>query len=189
MRKVALLITAVIFLIGGLLGYSYYSFQIKFNDKILFRDLSSAKNLLEDWENSFNGRILGNISSIKQNLILEKGWLLAQFGDKESAIKEFRKINEPLAIYNAATLALIQGRDSLDRMADDYVKVLGKTPNDFQAKVNLEIVRILQQRAKKDGSQTSSGDEEGKKNSKIKRYQPGDKDSQEVGGGGGEIRY
>ncbi len=126
-----------------------------------------------------------NIPYIKQNIAFEKGWLLAQFGAHEEAIKEFRKAASVSSsmksqiIYNAATLALIGGRNSIERLAEDYIKVLGENSDDFQAKVNLEIIRILQQQAKQQAQQQQKpgdGDDKGKK--KMKKYQPGDKEGQ-----------
>ncbi len=48
MKKIILLGLAIVFLAGGWLGYSYYSFQVKLDDKISAGELSRAKNLLKD---------------------------------------------------------------------------------------------------------------------------------------------
>ncbi len=185
MKKIICLIAAIILLSGGFLGYSYYSFQAQFDEKISSRDLKSAKNLLEDWEKTRSHWLLKNIPYVKQNIAFEKGWLLAQFGAYEEAIKELRKAANvpsalrPRAIYNAATLALMGGQESIERLAEDYIKVLGENPDDFQAKVNLEIIRILQNQAKQQMQQQGPGDNgKDKDKKKMKKYQPGDKESQ-----------
>ena len=195
MKKFICLIAAIVLLSGGLLGYSYYSFQIKIDEKISSRDLKSAKNLLENWEKTRSHWLLKNIPYVKQNIAFEKGWLLAQFGAYEEAIKELRKAASvpsalrPQAIYNAATLALVGGRESIERLAEDYIKVLGENPDDFQAKVNLEIIRILQNQAKQQTQQQGPGEGDGKNKKKMKKYQPGDKESQGSETGNEGVRY
>ncbi len=177
--RIICLVLAVVFLAGGWLNYSYQKFQIKFGDEISAHDLKSASDTLNYWEKTKAGWVLNNIPQVKKNIAFKKGWLLSRFGDSEGAIKEFRKASDSEAIYNATTLALIEGRDSLERLAEDYIKALGENPNDFQVKVNLEIIRILQQQAKqqaKEGAKNS--DEEGKGKKKIKKYRPGDQENQ-----------
>ncbi len=185
MKSIICLIAAIILLSGGLLGYSYYSFQIKIDEKISSRDLKSVKNLLETWEKTRYHWLLKNIPYVRQNIAFEKGWLSAQFGASEEAIKELRKAaNIPSAlrsqaIYNAATLALMEGRESIERLAEDYIKVLMENPDDFQAKINLEIVRMLQKQAKQQMQQQGDGDDkDSKAKKKMKKYQPGDKENQ-----------
>lgn len=180
MKKIILLGLAIVFLAGGWLGYSYYSFQAKLDDKISAGELSRAKNLLEDWEKTRAFWFLKNIPQAKQELAFEKGWLLSQFGAYEEAIKEFRKVGNNFhlgssAVYNAATLGLVGGRDSLERLADEYIRVLAAKPDDFQTKVNLEIIRILQNQAKKGMPQQGDG-KKGK--DKMKQFQMKEKEGQ-----------
>ncbi len=195
MRKFICLIAAAILLSGGWLGSSYYSFQGKIEEKILSKDLKSAQNLLEDWEKKPSHWFLKNIPYIKQNISFEKGWLLSQLGAHEEAIKELRRaadISSMLrsrAIYNAATLALAGGRDSIERLAEDYIKVLGENPDDFQTKVNLEIIRILQNQAKQQMQQQGQGENEGKDKRRMKKYQPGDKENQGSESNNEGVRY
>ncbi len=180
--KIIFLILAIIFLGGGWLGYSYYSFQVKLDDKISDGELSRAKNLLKDWEKTRAFWFLKNISQAKQEFAFEKGWLLSQFGAYEEAIKEFRKVGNNFhlgssAVYNAATLGLVGGRESLERLAEEYIRALVAKPDDFQTKVNLEIIRILQSQAKKGMPQPGEG-KEGKDKSKMKQFQMKDKEGQ-----------
>ena len=182
MKKIILLGLAIVFLAGGWLSYSYYSFQAKLDDKISAGELSRAKNLLEDWEKTRAFWFLKNIPQAKQELTFEKGWLLSQFGAYEEAIKEFRKVGNNFhlgssAVYNAATLGLLGGRESLERLADEYVRVLAAKPDDFQTKVNLEIIRILQNQAKKGMPQQGDG-KEGKGKDKMKQFQMKEKEGQ-----------
>jgi tetratricopeptide (TPR) repeat protein len=196
MKKIIFLILSFVLLAGGWLGYSYYSFQIKFDEKISAQDWKSAKNLLDNWEGARTYWLLKNIPKIKQELVFEKGWLMSQWGDYEGALKEFRKaanISAPLmsqAIYNAATLALAGGRESLEKLAEDYIKVLSDNPDDFQAKVNLEIIRIYQKQAKM--GMPPAPDEKGKKDKgkqKIKQFRPGEEENQGTESGDEGIRY
>ncbi len=196
MKKFLCLITAIILLSGGWLGYHYYSFQIQFDEKISSRDLKSAKNLLEDWEKTRYYWLLKNISYVKQNIAFEKGWIAAELGAYEEAIKELRKAAsipsalKPQAIYNAATLALMGGQESIERLAEDYIKILGENPDNFQAKVNLEIIRILQNQAKQQAQQQGSGGEkDGKDKKKMKKYQPSDKEGQDSETKSEGVRY
>jgi tetratricopeptide (TPR) repeat protein len=191
---VVFLIFSVVLIFGGWLGYSYYAAQIKFDEKVSVRDLASAKNFLDDWEKTPAFWVLRNIPRIKQEAAFKKGWLLAQFGAYEEALKEFRKAaNIPASLkerslYNAATIALAGGKESLEQLAEDYVKVLVSDPDDFQAKVNLEIVRILQQQAQAQAGQKDGSGEGKEKGKKLRKYQPGDKE----GSGGSDnqgIRY
>ena len=180
--KIILLVLAVVFLGGGWLGYSHYSFQIRFDDKISARDLAAAKNLLEDWEKTRAFWFLKNIPQAKQELAFEKGWLLSQFGAYEEAIKEFRKVGNnfhlgSFAVYNAATLGLVGGRESMERLAEEYIRALVVKPDDFQTKVNLEIIRILQNQAKKGMPQQGDG-KEGKGKDKMKQFQMKEKEGQ-----------
>ncbi|MDP1629150.1 MAG: hypothetical protein Q8L57_00865 [bacterium] len=180
--KTLCLILAVGFFIGGWISCSYFDFQIKFDEKISGRDLAAAKNLLEEWEKTRTFWFLKNIPRVKQDLAFKKGWVLAQTGAFEEAIKEFRKAAGhpslgPEAIYNGATISLSGGRDSLEKLAEDYIRVLTLRPDDFQTKVNLEIIRILQNQAKKGMPQPGSG-KEGKDKNKIKQYQMSDKEGQ-----------
>lgn len=177
--KIILLVLVVVFLGGGWLGYSHYSFQIRFDEKISARDLAAAKNILEDWEKTRVFWFLKNIPRIKQELAFEKGWLLSQFGAYEEAIREFRKVGSNFhlgssAVYNAATLGLVGGRESLERVAEEYIKVLTVKSDDFQSKVNLEIIRILQNQAKKGMPQPGEGKDKGK----MKQFQMKEKESQ-----------
>lgn len=182
--KIICLILSIGLLSGGWLGYSYYSLQTRFDEKISAKDWKSSENILEEYEKTTACWLAKNVPRIKQELAFEKSWLLAQRGAYEEAIKELRKaanISLPLkndSIYNAATLALVEGRESLERLAEDYIKVLGKNPNDFQAKVNLEIIRILQQQAKMQMPAGSRGENGQKQKAKIKKYRPGDQDRQ-----------
>lgn len=185
MKKFACLITAVILLFGGWIGLQYYSSQTQFDEKISSRDLKSAKNILEDWEKTKSYWLLKNIPYIRQNIAFEKGWIAAELGAYEEAIKELRKAASipstlrPQATYNAATLALMEGRESIERSAEDYIKVLGENPDDFQAKVNLERIRILQKQIKQQAQQQGIEEKDGKGNKKkMKKYQPGDKEGQ-----------
>jgi len=195
MKKFICLITAVILLSGGFLGYSYYSLEARFDEKVSSRDLKSAKNLLENWEKTRSGWLLKNIPYVRQNIAFEKGWLLAQFGAYEEAIKELRKAAggpsklRPQAIYNAATLSLASEKETLERLAEDYIKVLGDNPDDFQAKVNLEIIRILQKQAKQQAQQQGPGDNDGKNKKKMKKYRPGDQEGQGSETGNEGMRY
>lgn len=181
--RVALLIFSIVLILSGWLCYSYYEAQIKFDEKVSAHDLVSAKNLLDDWEKTSAYYVLRNIPRIRQDVAFKKGWLLAQFGAYEEALKEFRKAaNIPAflkdrSLYNATTIALAGGKESLERLAEDYVKVLAGNPDDFQAKVNLEIVRILQQQAQSQFGQKDSSGEEKQKGKMLKKYRPGDKES------------
>jgi len=113
----------------------------------------------------------------------------------EEAIKELRKAAggpsklRPQAIYNAATLSLASEKETLERLAEDYIKVLGDNPDDFQAKVNLEIIRILQKQAKQQAQQQGPGDNDGKNKKKMKKYRPGDQEGQGSETGNEGMRY
>lgn len=183
MKKIMLFALSVILIFGGYLGYSYYGFRMKISEKISAQDWKSAENILESWKKTKTYWVLKNIPQIKQKLTFEKAWLLAQHRAYKEAIEEFRKaanISGPLAsqaLYNATTIALSENRESLERLAEDYIKVLGKNPDDFQTKVNLEIIRILQKQSKM-GIPAPGADGEGKEKQKIKKYRPGDEESQ-----------
>mgnify|MGYP001584500030 CR=1 FL=1 len=195
MKKIICLIAAIILLSGGFLGRSYYSFQTQFDEKISSRDLKSAKNLLEAWEKTRSCWLLKNIPCIKQNIAFEKGWIAAELGAYEEATKELRKAASipsalrPQAIYNAATLALVLEKESHERLAEDYIRALEEKPDDFQVKVNLEIVRMLQKRAKQQAQQQGPGEGDGKDKKKMKKYRPGDKENQGSETGNEGVRY
>lgn len=187
--KIVCLSISLMLIFCGWLGYSYYTFQIKFDEKISWREWKSAENLLGEWEKTNTHWLLNNIPRLKQEAAFQKSWLLAQRGDYEGAIKEFRKaanISSFLksdALYNATTLSLSNylaggGRESLGKLAEDYTKVL-QPPNseDFKTRVNLEIVRILQQEEKA-RMQPAPGQGEGEKKGGMKKFRPGEKDQQ-----------
>lgn len=171
--KIICLILSLLLIFGGWLGYNYSSFQIKFCEKISAKEWGIAENILDEWENTKSHWFLKNVPRLQQEFSFQKGWILAQRGDYDGAMKEFPSSS----LYNAATLSLAEylaggGRESLEKLAEDYTKVLGDNPDDFQAKINLEIVRLLQEQAKKQISQGKDGQKKG-----IKKFRPGDKDS------------
>ncbi len=202
-RKIICLIFSLLLISAGWLGYSYSEFQKEFNDKISEENWSSAENAINTWEKNSASWLLKNIPYFKQKLSCEKGWLLAQNGAHEEAIKELKKATgisshfKETAMYNAATMELngyLSGnsRESLEKIAEDYKNVLGENPGDFQAKVNLEIVCILQQQEKKK-MQAQAGDDEnskkGKEKGTMKKFQPGDREGQGTSSGNQGIRY
>lgn len=174
--KIGCLIISLLLIFGGWLGHSYFGFQKELNSKISAKEWNVAENILDEWEKTSGYWFLKNISCVRQGLSFQRGWLLAQRGDYEKAVKEFRSSS----LYNAATLSLAEylmdkGRESLERLADDYIKVLGDSPNDFQAKVNLEIVRILQKQAKEKMAPSGQSQDEPKgiKNFKLDKDEYG----------------
>lgn len=179
LKAVCLLLSAALFA-AGWVGYSYFSFQNKMEQSMAAKDLKTAGELLNGWTATPAGKIVKSIlPQIKQSMTMQKGWLLAQSGDFENAAKEFRKAAEtvspktPDALFNAATIALAQGNEALERVADDLVKMLREAPNDFKGKVNLEIVKIKQNQAKQQGQSGKPG--EGEKKQKIKKFRSGEK--------------
>ena len=174
--KIGCLAISLLLIFAGCLGYSYSGFQIKLGKKISSEELSSAENILNAWEKTITFGLLKNIAYFKKEFAFQKGWLLSQRGDYAGAIKEFRLS----CLYNATTLSLAdslsgKGREGLEKLAGDYIKVLTVNPNDFQAKINLEIIRILQKQAKEQNV-PASGQDKGEGKKKIKVIRPGDKD-------------
>lgn len=196
--KIICLIAAAFFLTAGWLGWHYQNFQIKFDALISAKNFSAAQDALNDWEKSKANLLLSNFSRIKQELAFKKGWLAAQSGNTEEALKEFRKAASHAsslnaeAIYNAATLGLAGGRESLEKLAEDYILALKKNPNDFQTKVNLEIIRIIQNQQKQEmrSEEQSAPGKKGKK--KIRQLQMDDnknREGQESGESDQGVRY
>lgn len=180
--KIFLIIAAIGLIAVGLFGTPYYSFEKNLAEKISAQDLNGAKSAVENWEKSKAYWLLKNIPALKQNLAFEKGWIAAQIGDYEEAVKEFKKINSHpslklKAAYNATTLSLLRGRESLEKLAEEYIKVLTEDSDDFQTKVNLEIIRILQNQQKQQMSGQGQG-KSGQKKSKIKQFQMKDKNGE-----------
>ncbi len=171
--KAFCLILSLLIISTGWLGYSYVVFRSNLDEKISAQEWNAAENAISEWAKTPSCWLLKNIPAIHQKISLEKGWLMAQRKDYENAIKEFKKAG---AVYNATTVALVEGKESLERLSEDYISALKKNPDDFQAKVNLEIIRILQQQAKTQmqAQGEGQGDKDGKKQKQMKKYQPGD---------------
>ncbi len=177
--KIFLMIIAVGLIAAGLFGGPYYSFQKELAEKLSTQDLSGAKSAVESWEKSKTYWLLKNIPVIKQNLAFEKGWIAAQIGDYEEAVKEFKKANEHpslklKSIYNTATLSLLKGREDWGKVAGEYEKALAIDSDDFQTQVNLEMLKRAQEQQKQEASgqeQSKSGQEQ----KRIKQFQMKDK--------------
>ncbi len=179
--KVFLLVLSVCFLAGGWLGLSYTKFGMEFDKAVSAKDFVKAGSLVGVWEKTRAWQFLKNIPEAKQSVVFKQGWLQAQLGADEEAIREFRKaagqsLTGADAAYNAATISFSRlGHESLERLAKEYIGVLRIKPDDFQAKVNLEIIRILQNQAKM--GMPSPGEGEKEQKGKIKKYRPGDREA------------
>jgi tetratricopeptide (TPR) repeat protein len=186
--KILFLIISLLLIFGGWLGYNYFSFQIKLNEKISAKEWSVAENILDEWRKTKSYWLLKNIPHLCQKLTFQKGWLLAQRGNYEEALKEFRKIDNPDALYNATTLALVGGRESLKKLIEEYIKVLRKKPDDFQAKINLEILLQEQEQEKIQMSRPGQNENE-KKTREIKQFRPKKESEGQSGSENQGIRY
>ncbi len=180
--RIFLIIAAIGLIAAGLFGTPYYSFEKNLAEKISAQDLNGAKSAVENWEKSKTYWLLKNIPSVKQKLAFEKGWIAAQTDNYEEAINEFKKANghpslKLKAIYNAATLSLLRGRESWEKVAEEYIKVLTENSDDFQTKVNLEMIRRAQNQQKQQMSGQGNG-KSGQKKSKIKQFQMKDKNGE-----------
>jgi len=188
--KISCLVISLFLFSAGCLAYSYVNFQVKFSKKILTGELGLAEDILGEWEKGITSRLLKSISRFERENAFQRGWLLSRRGDYTRAKKEFRLSS----LYNAVTLSLEEflsgkGRESLEKLAEGYVKVLGDDPDDFRAKVNLEIVRLLQKQAKE---QMLSSERSGGEQKEIRKFRPGSGDEEGQGSsspGDQELRY
>ena len=182
LRYCIFLITATALATVGWLGYSYESFRINFGEHVLAGEIVVAEKIYLAWETGLAFKILEHVSFVRENGILSKAWLLVRTGDFAGAIREYSELPEAsVALYNGATVSLVEGDKSVERLAEKYIKVLQKNPDDFQARVNLEIVRVAQEQSKQKSSSSLGKGKEDKKEGKL-RYRPGDNS------GGGDDR-
>ncbi len=150
LAKVVLLILACIFM--GY-GYGYYEKNntiTRLEDKIKMGRYKEALNSIQRLENSLTYRILSKIEKEDPLIAYNKGVLYSLMENRKKAAAEYRKAMEtsdPVlkarAIYNNANL--IATDMDFSTAAMQYAEVLKIDANDFQAKKNLERMRLGEQ--------------------------------------------
>lgn len=179
---------AVILIFVGWLGHAYHDFRATFGEKISMRDIVAAEKIYSTMESSRAFWFFSMIPIVRDDFILSKAWVAAQLGDYAEALKQYRKLADGNmdAAYNAATIALAIGQVNSEKIAAEYIRILQKNPDDFRARVNLEIIKMVQEQQKQKGK-SIPGDGDGQE--KVKKYRPGDKDGSGRSRGNQDLRY
>lgn len=150
------MIRVFLLIIAGLLivySYGYYKKHMTvslLNEKIKMGKYRDALVSVQKLQESPINRVVSNLEKEDPVIAYNKGVVYALMENKKKASAEFRKAmetNDPLlkapAIYNTANL--IATDMDFSTAAMQYTEVLKIDPNDFQAKKNLERMRIGEQ--------------------------------------------
>lgn len=150
------MIRVFLLIIAGLLivySYGYYKKHTTvslLNEKIKMGKYRDALASVQKLQESPINRVVSKLEKEDPVIAYNKGVVYALMENKKKASAEFRKAmetNDPLlkapAIYNTANL--IATDMDFSTAAMQYTEVLKIDPNDFQAKKNLERMRIGEQ--------------------------------------------
>ncbi|MBI2472256.1 MAG: hypothetical protein HYV59_13630 [Planctomycetes bacterium] len=145
----------LLFLACGLMFYGYgyykkYNTVTRLEEKIKMGRYKEALNAIQQLENSLAFRISSKIAKEDPVIAYNKGVVYALMENRKKAGAEYRKAMEtsdPVlkarAIYNNANL--IAADMDFSTAAMQYAEVLKIDANDFQAKKNLERMRLGEQ--------------------------------------------
>lgn len=148
--KLFLLMIACGFILYGYGYYNKYNTVARLEEKIKMGRYKDALSALLQLENSFLFRISGKVVKEDPVIAYNKGVLYALMENGKKAGAEYRKAMEtrnPVlkarATYNNANL--IAAEMDFSTAAMQYAEVLKIDANDFQAKKNLERMRLGEQ--------------------------------------------
>ena len=150
LTKVFLLMLACCFVFYGYEYYKKYNTMARLEEKIKMGRYQDALSNIQQLENSLTFRILSKIAKEDPVIAYNKGVLYTLMENRKKASAEYRKAMEtsdPVlktrAIYNNANL--IATDMDFSTAAMQYAEVLKIDANDFQAKKNLERMRLGEQ--------------------------------------------
>lgn len=150
LTKLFLLMFACGLMLYGYGYYKKYSTVTRLEEKIKMGRYKDALSAIQRLENSLLFRISGKIAKEEPVIAYNKGVLYALMENGKKAGAEYRKAMEtrnPVlkarAIYNNANL--IAAEMDFSTAAMQYTEVLKIDANDFQAKKNLERMRLGEQ--------------------------------------------
>ena len=150
LTKLFLLILACCLMLYGYGYYKKYNTIARLEEKIKMGRYQVALGAIQQLENSLTYRILSKIRKEDPVIAYNKGVLYTLIENRKKASAEFRKAmetNDPVlkarAIYNNANL--IATDMDFSTAAMQYAEVLKIDANDFQAKKNLERMRLGEQ--------------------------------------------
>ena len=148
--KLFLVILACCLMFYGYGYYKKYSTMARVEGKIKMGRYQDALSAVQQLENSLMFRILSKVEKEDPVIAYNKGVLYTLMEDRKKAGAEYRKAmetNDPVlkarAIYNNANL--IATDMDFSTAAMQYAEVLKIDANDFQAKKNLERMRLGEQ--------------------------------------------
>ncbi|TVM04010.1 MAG: hypothetical protein CV087_02120 [Candidatus Brocadia sp. WS118] len=150
------IVTVFLLIVAGFLvlySYGYYKKHTTvslIDEKIKMGKYKDALASVQKMEESSIIRIVSKLEKDDPTIAYTKGVVYALMENKKKASAEFRKAmetNDPVlkarAIYNTANL--IATDMDFSTAAMQYTEVLKIDPNDFQAKKNLERMRLGEQ--------------------------------------------
>ena len=150
LTKLFLLILACCLMFYGYGYYKKYNTIARLEEKIKMGRYQVALGAIQQLENSLTYRILSKIRKEDPVIAYNKGVLYTLMENRKKASAEYRKAmetNDPVlkarAIYNNANL--IAADMDFSTAAMQYAEVLKIDANDFQAKKNLERMRLGEQ--------------------------------------------
>ena len=150
LTKVFLLMLACCFVFYGYEYYKKYNTMARLEEKIKMGRYQDALSNIQQLENSLTFRILSKIAKEDPVIAYNKGVLYTLMENRKKASAEYRKAMEtsdPVlktrATYNNANL--IATDMDFSTAAMQYAEVLKIDANDFQAKKNLERMRLGEQ--------------------------------------------
>lgn len=178
MKKFSVGVVAL--LVGGMLiygGLSYISYsrtQEKVYSSWQNRNYVQAHQIMKDFENSFLFRGISFLPKLRDEFLYRKAWLAVALGNKEEALKQFSGLSSSDIVGDEANFAygtLSLNPQDLMTSIESYKKALSQNPNNFKARVNLELLlgEKKRQEAMGDGDGKESdkkGDKEGDKKKK-----------------------
>ena len=150
LTKLFLLMLACSFILYGYGYYNKYNTVARLEEKIKMGRYKDALSALLQLEDSFLFRISGKVAKEDPVIAYNKGVLYALMENGKKAGAEYRKAMETRnpalkarATYNNANL--IAAEMDFSTAAMQYAEVLKIDANDFQAKKNLERMRLGEQ--------------------------------------------
>lgn len=148
--KLFLLALATFLILYGYVFYNKYHTVAQLNEKIKMGKYREALASIEELQDSTLFRIFGKFEKDNPPIAYNKGVLYSLMENKKKASAEYRKAmetNDPVlkarAIYNNANL--IATDLDFSTAAMQYAEVLKINADDFQAKKNLERMRLGEQ--------------------------------------------
>lgn len=148
--QISILVISFVFVLYGYLHYKKYSTIVHLDEKIKMGKYHDALSTIQDLQNSSMIKILEKLEKEDPVISYNKGVLYTLLENKKSAGVEYRKAMETKdpalkarAIYNNANL--IAADMDFSTAAMQYAEALKIDANDFQAKKNLERMRLGEQ--------------------------------------------